>query len=64
MGLDLVNGTQSSQRSRMIGRGKVTRQDLINFCFHLEQLTSAGVPIVEGLSDLRDSVDNPRFREA
>jgi len=63
MGLDLVNGAQSSQRSRMIGRGKVTRQDLINFCFHLEQLTSAGVPIVEGLSDLRDSVDNPRFRE-
>ena len=63
MGLDLVNGAQSSQRSRIIGRGKVTRQDLINFCFHLEQLTSAGVPIVEGLTDLRDSVDNPRFRE-
>ena len=63
MGLDLVNGAQSSQRGRLIGRGKVTRQDLINFCFHLEQLTSAGVPIVDGLSDLRDSVDNPRFRE-
>jgi len=63
MGLDLVNGAQSSRRGRMIGRGKVSRQDLINFCFHLEQLTSAGVPIVEGLSDLRESVDNPRFRE-
>lgn len=63
MGLDLVNGAQSSQRTRLIGRGRVTRQELINFCFHLEQLTSAGVPIVEGLSDLRDSVDNPRFRE-
>jgi type IV pilus assembly protein PilC len=63
MGLDLVNGAQSSQRSRMIGRGKVTRQDLINFCFHLEQLSNAGVPIVEGLTDLRESVENPRFRE-
>jgi type IV pilus assembly protein PilC len=63
MGLDLVNGGQSSQRGRIIGRGKVTRQELINFCFHLEQLSSAGVPIVEGLTDLRDSVENPRFRE-
>jgi len=63
MGLDLVNGAQSTQRTRLIGGGKITRQDLINFCFHLEQLSSAGVPIVEGLTDLRDSVENPRFRE-
>jgi type IV pilus assembly protein PilC len=49
--------------SRLLGGGKVKRQDLINFCFHLEQLTTAGVPLVEGLVDLRDSVDNPRFRE-
>lgn len=63
MGLDLINGAQSAQRARLIGGGKVSRQDLINFCFHLEQLTSAGVPIVEGLTDLRESVENPRFRE-
>jgi type IV pilus assembly protein PilC len=63
MGLDLVNGAQSGQRGRMIGRSKVTRQELINFCFHLEQLSNAGVPIVEGLTDLRESVENPRFRE-
>ena len=63
MGLDLVTGGPSSQTSRMIGGGKVSRQDLINFCFHLEQLSSAGVPVVEGLFDLRDSVENPRFRE-
>jgi type IV pilus assembly protein PilC len=63
MGLDLINGAQSAQRARLIGGGKVTRQELINFCFHLEQLSSAGVPIVEGLTDLRESVENPRFRE-
>ena len=63
MGLDLVTGAPSSQTSRLIGGGKISRQDLINFCFHLEQLTSAGVPVVEGLADLRDSVENPRFRE-
>ena len=63
MGLDLVYGAPASQASRLIGAARVRRQDLINFCFHLEQLAGAGVPIVEGLVDLRDSVDNPRFRE-
>ncbi len=63
MGLDLVTGAPTRQTSRIVGGGKITRQDLINFCFHLEQLSSAGVPIVEGLIDLRDSVENPRFKE-
>ena len=63
MGLDLVTGAPSRQTSRLIGGGKITRQDLINFCFHLEQLSGAGVPIVEGLVDLRDSIENPRFKE-
>jgi type IV pilus assembly protein PilC len=63
MGLDLVYGAPSSQAARLIGGASVKRQDLINFCFHLEQLSSAGVPVVEGLVDLRDSIDNPRFRE-
>ena len=63
MGLDLVYGAPSSQAARMIGGARVRRQDLINFCFHLEQLASAGVPLIEGLVDLRESVDNPRFRE-
>jgi type IV pilus assembly protein PilC len=62
MGLDLVVGGQSRRTSAQAGGG-VKREDLINFCFHLEQLTTAGVPLVEGLTDLRDSVDNPRFRE-
>jgi type IV pilus assembly protein PilC len=63
MGLDLVTGAQTAQKSRLVGGSKVKRQDLINFCFHLEQLASAGVPIVEGLIDLRESVENLRFRE-
>src|SRR5262245_1038168 len=63
MGLDLITGAPSAQKSRLIGGARVKRQDLINFCFHLEQLAGAGVPIVEGLVDLRESVDNLRFRE-
>src|SRR6185369_13343615 len=62
MELDLVSGAPSSSGMRFLG-GRVTRQDLINFCFHLEQLASAGVPVLEGLMDLRESLENPRFRE-
>src|SRR2546423_4909409 len=63
MDLDLVSGAPSSQRNRLVGGGKIGRQDLINFCFHLEQLAKAGVPVIEGLVDLRESVENARFRE-
>ena len=62
MDLDLVTGKVIDQQ-RLFGRRKIPRPDLINFCFHLDQLTRAGVPILEGLADLRDSIENPRFRE-
>jgi len=62
MDLDLVVGAPSRQKVRLLGGG-VRRPDLINFCFHLEQLASAGVPVTEGLTDLRESVENARFRE-
>ena len=63
MGLDLVSGAPSSTKTRLLAGARIPRPDLINFCFHLEQLAGAGVPIVEGLIDLRESVENLRFRE-
>jgi type IV pilus assembly protein PilC len=62
MGLDLIVGGPASRRANLF-KGAIGRPELINFCFHLEQLTSAGVAILEALTDLRDSVENPRFRE-
>ena len=63
LGLDLVNFRELSSRTKNItGRG-VKRTDLITFCFHLEHLVRAGVPILEGLGDIRDTVDNKRLRE-
>ncbi|MGP1675869.1 MAG: type II secretion system F family protein [Burkholderiales bacterium] len=62
MGLDLIVGGPAKRRASMF-RGAIGRPELINFCFHLEQLIAAGVPILESLADLRDSVDNQRFRE-
>ena len=42
---------------------RVNRKELIGFCFHMEQMTRAGLPILEALADLRDSVGNPTFQE-
>ncbi len=62
MDLDFINGDPVKQGGFM-NPGKITRQELINFCFHLEQLARAGVALIESLTDLRDTVENPRFRE-
>ncbi len=62
MDLDFINGDTVKQGGLM-NRASITRPELINFCFHLEQLARAGVSLIESLTDLRDSIDNPRFRE-
>lgn len=61
-GLDLIdarpnNGTVNWRR------GKIKRAELITFFFNLEQLTSAGVPLLECLADLRDTMNDAHFRE-
>jgi type IV pilus assembly protein PilC len=64
MGLDLITCKQVDRRAKSIGAGgAITRQDLINFCFDMEQMVRSGIPILDGLRDMRDSIDSPRFRE-
>jgi len=64
MGLDLITFKQVDRRvSNLAGGGKITRQDLINFCFDLEQMIRSGISIVDGLRDMRDSIESPRFRD-
>jgi type IV pilus assembly protein PilC len=61
MGLDLIYF--QVKKTRHFYSRKITRPDLITFTFHMEQLTRAGVPLLEGLNDLRDSLGQTRFRE-
>src|SRR2546430_9046583 len=63
MGLDLVRGGPTRYGGSLLRSGDIKRAELINFCFHMEQLIAAGVPLVESLIDLRDSIENARFRE-
>ena len=62
MELDLITGEPVSNRN-LFSSGNIPRREVIHFCFHLEMLERAGVPVLEGLSDLRDTLENPRFRE-
>ena len=55
MELDFINGNELRQSGLFRG-GKLPKRELINFCFHMEQLTRAGVPILDSLTDLRDSL--------
>jgi type IV pilus assembly protein PilC len=61
MGLDLITGKPASGRAAVGTR--IPRRELISFFFDLEQLAHSGVPLLECLSDLRDTVTDPRFRQ-
>lgn len=64
MGLDLITGREivESDTAKKTS-GSITRRDLITFCLDMEQLSRSGIPVMDGLRDLRDSLDNLRFRE-
>jgi type IV pilus assembly protein PilC len=61
-GLDLIDARED--RSKTVSRrNRIKRSELITFFFNLEQLTRAGVPLLESLADLRDTMTDMRFRE-
>src|ERR1044072_4590522 len=62
LGLDLLT-FEGVKRSTAPRTRSISREELITFCFHLSQLLKAGVNIIEALTDLRDTVDNPGFRQ-
>ena len=61
-GLDLLDAKIDSGKFGL-AHGRIKRPELITFFFNLEQLTRAGVPLLESLSDLRDTMNDPHFRE-
>ncbi|MDZ4141169.1 MAG: type II secretion system F family protein [Methylotenera sp.] len=63
MGLDLITFRTAAKSTSLFNRNKVSNQDLVMFCFQIEQLTSAGVPLLECLTDLRESSNNLYFQK-
>ena len=58
---DETGGLLSSVGSTLFQK-KVTNDELAQLCFYVQQLVAGGVPLLEGLSDVRDSVANPALR--
>ena len=64
MGLDLITFREIEKSAAgFAAGGTIFRRDLITFCFDMEQITRSGIPLLDGIRDLRDSIENPRFRE-
>lgn len=63
IGLDLITFRPARKSSSSFGSKKVSLKELVMFSFQIEQLTSAGMSLLEGLADLRDSTRNPHFQK-
>ena len=63
MGFDLLSYTEQSKVPRFFARKGISRRELINFTFHVEQLIKAGVPLLDCLKDVRDSMDYSHFTD-
>lgn len=42
---------------------KVANRELVQMCLHLQQLSAAGVSLMDSLADVRDSTDHRRLRD-
>ena len=63
MGLDLITLAELSRQYAPQGRERVTRRDLVTFCIHMRYITRAGIPLLDGLRDLRDTMEKRGFRD-
>ena len=64
MGFDLLSYKEQSQAGKSAFRSKtISRRELINFTFHIEQLIKSGVPLIDSLQDIRDSLDYSHFTD-
>lgn len=62
LGLDLVD--YKEVKAKQAGRfSQIKNKDMIILCMHLAQLNRAGVPLLEALADVRDSVESPKLRD-
>ena len=64
MGFDLLSYKEHTKLNRRAFRRKsINRRELINFTFHIEQLIKSGVPLIDSLKDIRDSLEYSHFTD-
>lgn len=65
-GLELVDCSVISQKAiggKLFRVKKIKIRDLIQLFIHMEQMQSAGVPLLDALGDIRDTTENDRMRD-
>ncbi len=65
-GMALVDAkeiTEKSNKLQALTMSRVKTRDLIQLFVHLEQLQKAGVPLLDALSDVRDTAESARLRD-
>ena len=60
-GLRLISSRQSLSRLPSF-RKTIPLEDLLDFCVHMEQLDRSGLPIIDAILSLSESVDNARLK--
>ncbi len=64
VGLELIQCSEVKEKgSSIFGSRGVKVRELIQLFMHLEQLQSAGVPLLDSLADIRDTTDNNKLRD-
>jgi len=62
-GMVLIRLWEKPGLARLFHHRGIHRRDLISFCFHMQHLARAGIPLLQGLHDLVDATPNSRFRD-
>lgn len=64
-GMELLDCRRVAQKAGGISFGvkRINVRDLIQFFIHMEQMQSAGVPLLDALSDIRDTTENQALRD-
>jgi len=65
-GLELVQCASLSKKNTKLPKFSLNRiklRDLIQFFIHMEQMQSAGVPLLDALGDIRDGSENDMMRD-
>jgi len=63
MSLDLISFKEHRSSALFFKSKKISRKELINFSFQMQQLTKSGVSILDGLKDLKETVEDGRLKE-
>ena len=65
-GMELLDCSPLSKKNRLnlgVRLEKVVTRDLIELFIHLEQMQSAGVPMLDALADIRDAIEKQVMRD-